>query len=219
MKEVREQILQAYQFRHACREFDPDKKIPGDDFRLILETGRLSPSSFGYEPWKFVVVQNRQLREKLKPASWGAQKQLDTASHFVLILARKKRSMMPDSPYIDGLLRDRFPAEMVERRKEVYQKFLESDFKLLDNDRYFFDWACRQTYIALGNMMTAAAFLGIDSCPIEGYDQELVEEVLREEGVVDENFGLSCMVAFGYRVHEPRPKKRQPMEQITEWIE
>ncbi|MEC2164969.1 nitroreductase family protein, partial [Bacillus velezensis] len=82
MSDKKQQIIEAYQFRHATKEFDPEKKISESDFEFILETGRLSPSSLGLEPWKFVVVQNPELREKLREFTWGAQKQLPTASHF-----------------------------------------------------------------------------------------------------------------------------------------
>ncbi len=90
---VKNEILAAYQFRHATKEFDASRKISSGDFQFILETGRLSPSSFGLEPWQFVVVQNPQIREKLRPFAWGAQKQLPTASHFVLILSRLPKDM------------------------------------------------------------------------------------------------------------------------------
>lgn len=222
MKDLKENILKAYQFRHACKEFDPEKKISDEDFQFILETGRLSPSSFGFEPWKFVVVQNPALRERLKQVSWGAQKQLPTSSHFVIILARTKESLLANADYIQTFMSEiqHFPADVIETRTRVYQKFLESDFKLLENDRAIFDWASKQTYIVLGNMMTAAAQIGIDSCPIEGYDQEAVERILKEEGILnDGEFGVSVMVAFGYRAHDPsRPKTRRPMEQVVEWI-
>lgn len=67
----KQEILEAFQFRHATKEFDPNKRISDDNFNTILEAGRLSPSSIGYEPWKFVVVQNKELREKLREVSWG----------------------------------------------------------------------------------------------------------------------------------------------------
>jgi hypothetical protein len=84
----KEEILKAFSFRHATKEFDPNMKISDEDFQFILETGRLSPSSVGYETWKFLVVQNMELREKLREVSWGAQGQLPTASHFLVIVAR-----------------------------------------------------------------------------------------------------------------------------------
>jgi nitroreductase len=215
-------IIEAYQFRHACKEFDPAKKIAPEDFELILETGRLSPSSFGFEPGKFVVLQNDSIRRKLLPITWGAQKQLPTASHFVIVLARKKQSMAVDSEHIQYMMREiqQLPEPSVVGKGNRYYEFLESDFQLLQNDRLMFEWASRQTYIALGNMMTTAAFIGVDSCPIEGFQKDNVEQLLEEEGILDRNqFGVACMVAFGYRVREPREKTRQPIDRVVQWVE
>ncbi|MDC2865063.1 NAD(P)H-dependent oxidoreductase [Bacillus sp. BP-3] len=222
MKNTKEEILKAYEFRHACKVFDVNKKISDEDFHFILETGRLSPSSFGFEPWKFVVIQNQNLRQKLLPVAWGAQKQLPTASHFVVILARKKEDMMYNSSYISNFMTNiqNLPPEVVDAKSNFYKTFQESDFNLLESDRAMFDWASKQTYIVLGNMMTAAAQIGIDSCPIEGFQQEKVESLLREEGIISgEAFGVSCLVAFGYRLEEPqREKTRQTMDMVVEWI-
>jgi nitroreductase len=218
----KEKIVEAYYFRHACKEFDGSRKIDRADFEFILETGRLSPSSFGYEPWKFVVLQNMNIREKLLPVTWGAQKQLPTASHFVIILARTKKDMVPDSNYLLDLLENvkGVPKDMIPGRMNRLRTFLESDFEIMDNDRAMFEWSCRQTYIALGNMMTAAAQIGIDSCPIEGFDKAKVESILKDEGLMDgESFGVSCMVAFGYRVREPMNKIRQPIERVVQWMD
>lgn len=221
-KEAKKQeILEAFQFRHATKEFDPEKKISDEDFEFILETGRLSPSSFGFEPWRFVVIQDQALREQLKPVSWGAQKQLPTASHYVVMLARTAEDMVYDSEYIEHMMTEvkKLPKEAYEAISGFYKTFLESDFKLLGNDRAMFDWAAKQVYIALGNMMTAAAQIGIDSCPIEGFDQEKVQAILEKEGVLEGgNFEVAVMVGFGYRVNEPRPKVRQDMNDVVKWI-
>ncbi|MBH0159586.1 MULTISPECIES: NAD(P)H-dependent oxidoreductase [Fictibacillus] len=221
-KEAKKQeILEAFQFRHATKEFDPEKKISDEDFEFILETGRLSPSSFGFEPWRFVVIQDPELREQLKPVSWGAQKQLPTASHYVVMLARTAEDMMYDSEYIEHMKKDvkNLPKEAYDAISGFYKTFLESDFKLLGNDRAMVDWAAKQVYIALGNMMTAAAQIGIDSCPIEGFDQEKVQAILEKEGVLQGgNFEVAVMVGFGYRVNEPRPKVRQDMSDVVKWI-
>ncbi|CAI8737574.1 MULTISPECIES: NAD(P)H-dependent oxidoreductase [Bacillus] len=222
MEHTKEEILKAYQFRHACKEFDVNKKVSDEDFHFILETGRLSPSSFGFEPWKFVVIQNQDIRNKLLPVAWGAQKQLPTASHFVAILARKKEDMIYDSSYISNFMKNiqQLPDEVVTMKRGFYKAFQETDFQLLESDRAMFDWASKQTYIALGNMMTAAAQIGIDSCPIEGFHQEKVEAILKEEGIVSgDTFGVSALVAFGYRAEEPkRDKTRQTMDMVVEWI-
>ncbi|QWU17677.1 Nitroreductase [Paenibacillus sophorae] len=220
MQKVKDQIIEAYQFRHACKEFDAGKKISDADFDFILETGRLSPSSFGFEPWKFVVLQNPAIREKLLPVTWGAQKQLPTSSHFVIALSRTQADMVADSAHIQRMMKEvqLLPEEVQHGKGKAYHNFQENDFKLLENERVTFEWGSRQTYIALGNMMTAAAQIGIDSCPIEGFDKEKVEQILKEEGILKGNFGIACMVAFGYRLQEPRPKTRQTIEQIVEWV-
>ncbi|WAA08881.1 NAD(P)H-dependent oxidoreductase [Fervidibacillus albus] len=217
------EILSAYEFRHACKEFDPDKKISDEDFAFILETGRLSPSSFGWEPWKFLVVQNMDIREKLKPFAWGAQKQLPTASHFVLIMARKAIDTKPGSVYLDYISREiqHLPENVVEMKTNAYKNFVEKDFDLTD-DRKLFDWACKQTYIPLGNMMTAAAQIGIDSCPIEGFDRAKIDGILKEEGIIDtDHFSVSVLVAFGYRTKDAQifDKTRQPIDKVVQWVE
>ncbi|MCM3771370.1 NAD(P)H-dependent oxidoreductase [Priestia aryabhattai] len=215
----KQEILKAYQFRHACKEFDTNKKISDEDFRFILETGRLSPSSVGLEPWKFVVIQDAALREKLKPVSGGAQGQLPTASHFVVILARGKEGLRHDSVHVIKMMKDihHMPEEVVQNLSGFYKSFVETELE--DNDRLIFEWASKQTYIALGNMMTAAAQIGIDSCPIEGFDKKQVTTILKNEGIIEGNdFGVACMVAFGYRKENPkRPKTRQNLDEIVKW--
>ena len=217
----KEEILKAYNFRHACKEFDVDKKISKEDFDFILETGRLSPSSFGFEPWKFIILQNKELREKLSLVAWGAQRKLETASHFVIILARKKSEMIYNSDYIYNFMINvqKLPGEIADEKRNFYKDFQINDFKLLESGRALFDWSCKQTYIALGNMMTSAAEIGIDSCPIEGFNKEKVEKILESEGIINKNkFEVSVMVAFGYRKIEPMPKTRQNIDNIVEWI-
>jgi len=213
-------FLEAMAFRHACKEFDVSKKISDADFNDILEMGRMSPSSFGFEPWKFLVIQNEDLREKLKAFSWGAQGKLETASHFMIIASRKKKGMIYDSEYIEHMLKDihQLPEDVVEMFSEFYTKFQKEDFNLLGDDKYVFDWATKQTYIALANMMTGAASMGIDSCPIEGFDYDQTETFLKDELDLDtEEFGPAVMVAFGHRKNEPRSKSRQEMADVTAW--
>jgi len=215
----KQEILKAYQFRHACKAFDTNKKISDEDFRFILETGRLSPSSCGFEPWKFVVIQDAALREKLKPVSGGARGQLPTASHFVVILARKKEGLRHDSAHVIKMMKDihHMPEEVVQNLSGFYKSFVETELE--DNDRLIFEWSIRQTYIALGNMMTAAAQIGIDSCPIEGFDKKQVTAILQNEGIINgDDFGVACMVAFGYRQKErKRPQTRLHLDEIVEW--
>ncbi len=216
------QFLEAMKFRHATKEFDETKKISDADFNAILEYGILSPSSFGFEPWKFVVVQNEELRLKLKEFSWGAQGTIPTASHFVIILARKKNGMIYNSDYISHMLRDvkQLPEDVQALYGEFYEKFQKIDFNLLENDRALFDWASKQTYIALANMMTGAAYMGIDSCPTEGFDADKTEEFLKNDlGIDIEEFGASVMVPFGYRKDAPKHEKvRQDIDTVSQWF-
>lgn len=217
---AKEDILNAFNFRHATKEFDATKTISDEDMKFILETAHLSPSSFGFEPWHFVVVQDKELRELLKPVAWGAPLKLDTASHFVLGLAMKAPMVKHDAPYIEHMMKEvkQMPAEVIEMYSKFYREFQERDFNL-DTDKKLFDWSSKQTYIALGNMMTAAALTGIDSCPIEGFHQEKAEALLQDKfGIDTEKYGLAFMVAFGYRKADPEfPKSRRDFDDIVTW--
>ncbi len=215
----KQDILNAFKFRHACKAFDTSKIIPKEDFDFILETARLSPSSFGFEPWHFIVVQDKKLRETLKESAWGAPKKLDTASHFVIGLTMKAPLMKWDSEYIKKFMKEvqELPDEVIKGKGKFYEDFQKSDFDLTD-DRKLFDWASRQSYIALGNMMTTAAMIGIDSCPIEGFKQKEIDVILKENfGIDTDKFGISFMLAFGYRITETREKTRRAMEEIVTW--
>ena len=215
---TKEDILNAFNFRHATKEFDATKKVSDEDMKFILETAHLSPSSFGFEPWHFIVVQDKELRELLKPVAWGAPLKLDTASHFVLGLSMKAPMVKHDSEYIMHMMKDvkQLPQEVIDMYSTFYREFQERDFDL-DTDKKLFDWSSKQTYIALGNMMTAAALTGIDSCPIEGFHQEKAEALLKEKlGVDTDKYGLSFMAAFGYRKADPEfGKSRRNFEDIV----
>jgi len=216
-----EEILQAFRFRHATKEFAAGRTIGEEAFAFILEAGRLSPSSFGFEPWRFVVAQDQRLREQLRVHTWGGQQQIPTASHLVLILARTPREMDPQSEYLTHIMRDvqQLPEAAQGPKRERFRTFLAHDFALLDNAQALQEWVCRQTYIALGNMMTAAALVGVDSCPLEGFEKRPVEAVLDEWHLLEDGrFSLACMVAFGFRVREPRQKTRRCVDEVIRWV-
>nr|WP_154960285.1 NAD(P)H-dependent oxidoreductase [Paenibacillus xylanexedens] len=214
----REHVLSAFHYRHATKRFDPTKNISDEDFNYILEAGRLSPSSTGLEPWRFLIVQNPELRNKLKAVSPGAQGQLDTASHFMIMLART--DVRYDSEYVINQMTNvqQMPQEVVTYISDALKEIQEVR-GLLNDERLMYEWSAKQTYIAMGNMMTAAALAGIDSCPIEGFDYPAVDQILNEEGLLEEgNFKTSVMVAFGYRNEEPkREKTRSPIDQLVRW--
>ncbi|MEL7661748.1 MULTISPECIES: NAD(P)H-dependent oxidoreductase [Acetobacterium] len=221
-EETRNLILNIFNNRYTCKGYDANKKVSDEDFAVIMEAARLSPSSMGLEPWKFVLLNNRELREKIKPFAWGAEVSLDGASHFVLILARKPVDLKPDSDYVEYIMNDiqHFTDDLRAARKNKLKSFQEDDLKIAGNDRAFFDWACKQTYIPLANMLTAAAMLGVDSTPMEGFNTAKVEAVLVQEKILDPvHFGLSCMIAFGYKNRDHRPKTRRKIEEILETIE
>ncbi|NLI53166.1 MAG: NAD(P)H-dependent oxidoreductase [Clostridiales bacterium] len=219
--EKNQAILDVFQFRHACKKFDPNKPVSDEDFDTILQAARLSPTSFGFEPWKMIVLTDEAIRQKLYPFAWGARNSLDTASRFVILLARKKADTLYSAEFIAHMMRDihHLPPEAVHQRRERYRLFQEDDFELLESDRALFDWAGKQTYIVLANMLTVAAFLGIDSCPIEGFHRRKADALLAEAGLIDpDRFGVSVMASFGYRAEPPRHEKtRQPLDELIIW--
>lgn len=225
--DVQAQIMEAYQFRHATKVFEPERKISENEFNTILETARLSPSSFGMEPWQLLVIQTPEKRELFREFTWGANGafngtagQLGTASHFCIFLAHTGATMKHHSDYQQKHMKEvkQFPDEVIGFINEAYQKFQEHDFHI-EGDRQISDWSARQAYIALGNMMTAAALMGIDSCPIEGFEMD------KAIAVLDKHFGIdpkvykpAVMVAFGYRAAEPPfPQTRRKMEEVVSW--
>lgn len=215
---IKKQVIDACYHRHATKLFDADKKISQEDIEFILEVARLSPSSIGSEPWRFVVLQSQEIKEKLKAIGWGAGRQLDTASHWIVLLAKKNARF--DSDIVLSALKKRgLTTEQFEQSVARYETFQKEDIRVLENERAIFDWACRQTYIALGNMMSAAAMIEIDSCPIEGFHYESANQILSEAGVLDlETEGISCMLGLGYRARQPREKTRKNPEEVITWV-
>ena len=111
------------------------------------------------------------------------------------------------------------PEDIAQQLTGAYGKFREVDFGLNNDPRVGFEWAARQCYIALGNMMTTAAMLGVDSCAIEGFNIQELEELLTRENVLDpRHFGVACVVVFGYRARDPRPSTRRPAAEVIRWI-
>jgi nitroreductase len=204
-------FMKAMDFRHACKVFDSEKKISDEDIYTILEAGRKSPSSFGMEAWKFLVISNDMLKEKLRPLCWN-QVQITSSSHVVVMLAGID-SVKPQS----GIPKSRFLRRDLEQEKlEFYLTTYESHLaKTLSSDENIYAWTARQTYIAAANMMSAAAFLEIDSCPIEGFDKDGVEKLLE---VDKRQYQLSLILPFGYRIQEQSKQLRRPFEEVVEFI-
>lgn len=204
-------FTKAMDFRHACKIFDKDKKISDKEMHFILEAGHKSPSSFGMEGWKFLVITNDTLKAKLRPACWD-QVQITSCSHLVIILTAIDAVKVDSGEPEKRFRRRDMPQESLDFYLDLYAKHLAHT---LSSDENIYAWTARQTYIALGNMMTAAAYIGIDSCPIEGFEKEKVEKLL---GLDTTKWQLSVVVPFGYRLNEQSTQLRLPFEEVVEFI-
>ena len=207
--------------RYACRDYDPNRKISDQDFHLILEAGQLAPSSYGFEPWHFLVIESESLKQALAPIALGAQKALASSSHFVIILSRTQASLRYDAPYIGYMMREiqGLPEDFCEFKQQRFETFQKEDFDLLSTERATFDWASKQSYLALAQMMQVAALRGIDSLAMEGFNRQAVTDLLTERGLLNPSeWGVSVMVAFGYGLGSVPQKTRQPLDQLVTWV-
>ena len=154
----RNDLEYAMTYRYACKKFDSKKKISEEDWNAILTAARLAPTSLGFEPYELLVIQNPEIREKMKAHGWGIQAGLE-ASHFVVFLTRKKVDLEFDSSYVRYIQETvkQLPAEVDAAYREKYAQFTTSDYKTFESERAAFDWASKQGYIVMANMMTMAA--------------------------------------------------------------
>jgi nitroreductase len=203
--------MDAMNFRHACKIFDETKKISDDDIHFILECGRKSPSSFGMEAWKFLVITNEELKAKLRPACWD-QIQITSCSHLVIVLAGIESVKVQSGEVEKRFARRNMPQESLDMYMGLYASHLEST---LSSDENIYCWTSKQTYIAAANMMTGAAFIDIDSCPIEGFEKEKVEEILNLDTT---KFQVAMLLPFGYRLNEQSAQLRLPFDDVVEFI-
>ena len=203
--------LKAIEFRHACKTFCKKKRIDDEEMRFILEAGRMAPSSFGMEGWKFLVITNQELKEKLRPLCWN-QAQITTCSHLVVILAAvdalRPSSGIPQKRFA----RRRLPKEKEEAYIKLYSEFMAEE--IADDDKMF-AWSSKQTYLAAMQMMLAAASIEIDSCPIEGFEREKVEELL---DIDNKQYRVSLLLPFGYRIYPQSEHLRRDFDEIVEFI-
>jgi len=200
----------AMDFRHACKYFDESKKLNDEEIAFILEAGRKSPSSFGQEPWKFLVITNETLKATLRPLCWD-QPQITSCSHLIVILAAID-AVRPDS----GIPAKRFsrrplPPEQIEAYIKLYSTHLSDT---LSSDEKTYAWTARQCYIAAANMMTGAASIGVDSCPIEGFEKEKVEVAL---GLDTTQYQVAVLIPLGFRANAQSPQLRLPLEEVVEY--
>lgn len=206
------EFMDAMEFRHACKVFDEGKTISQEDMKFILESGRKSPSSFGMEAWKFLVITNEELKARLRPACWN-QVQVTSCSHLVVILAGIESVKVESGEVKKRFARREMPQEKLDMYMGLYTDHLKDT---LNTDENIYAWTAKQSYIAAANMMTCAATLGIDSCPIEGFDKRAVEEIL---GLDVSKFQLALVLPFGYRINPQSSQQRLPFEQVVEYID
>ena len=211
-------LLSAMESRFTCKRYDPSGHVPDEDFRLILEAARLSPSSFGFEPWKLLVLDNPELVEELRRVAWGAKRNADRT---VVILAR--RGVDAKSQWVQHISHDvqGLDDEATAAKLEKFAGFQRDEIRVAENARTLFDWAGKQTYIALGNMLTMAAVLGVDATPVEGFNLNGVEQLLVGRGLYNPGeWGVSVLAQFG--VHDPThrmaPKTRRPLSEVVEHV-
>lgn len=205
-----ENILEKLKWRYATKAFDPTRKVSAADWEVLEESLTLAPSSYGLQPYKFIIVNDPATREKLKAAAWG-QTQLTDASHLVVLAYKKILNDADVERYVDRIVEVRgVPRESL----ADYENVMKGSAKKAVDGGYIETWNSRQAYIALGFLLETAALLGIDATPMEGFDAAQFNEIL---GLTDYSAVVICPV--GYRNAEsdwlaPLPKVRFPREEL-----
>jgi nitroreductase len=207
-------LISSLNWRYATKKFDPAKKIPTDQWKTLEEALVLTPSSFGLQPWKFLVIQDPALRAKLRPLA-NDQPQVTEASHYVVLAIVKNMGV--------GHV-DKYVACMAEVRKQTIESLKDYRAHLIGGivegyrSLQVNTWASNQTFIALGELLVSAALLKIDACPMEGFNKQAYDEVL---GLG--KLGLSSVVscALGYRLDSDKyshvPKVRFEPKDVIEY--
>lgn len=209
---INQTITEALTWRRAIRTFDPTKKVSDDDIKTILESANLSPSSFGLEPWKFMVITNPEIRMKLRAVGYDQPKITD-ASHLIVITRRTDSENLPNELVARTTQSQNKTAEDLAGFKQMIDGAVANKEIGLARD----SWLAAQTYIALGIMIETASLLGIDNGPMEGFDAVKVSEVL---GLTEKNLFAVTMLALGYRDNiEPlTPKVRRNYDEVVEFV-
>jgi nitroreductase len=191
------QLLEKLNWRYAVKKFDSTKKISPEIWKALETALVLTPSSYGVQPWKFLVVQNPEIRKKLRQVSWN-QSQVEDCSHLVVLVGKEK---------VDTVWIERYMARIAEVRQvdvstlQGFQNSIVSDVINGPRSQVAAEWAARQNYIALGNLMTCAAVLDVDACPLEGLDPAQYDEILGLKGTGFRTF-VAC--ALGYRASDDK---------------
>jgi nitroreductase/dihydropteridine reductase len=184
-------VINALEWRYATKKFDPDKKLSAKQLDVLLEALRLSPSSFGLEPWRFIVVTNPKIRARLRTVGFD-QPQITDASHLIVFAAAKDIDDALIDQYIQRVANIRRTSIESLRNRSVMIK----EYTHAKTEQKRKEWPIRQAYIALGVLLTAAALEGIDACPMEMFDQQKFDEILGLEKLHVES---RVIVAVGFR--------------------
>ncbi len=208
-----ESLLVQLNWRYATKKFDPAKQISPADWAVLEEALVLTASSYGLQPWKFIVITDQALKTKLRPASWN-QVQVEDCSHLVVFTAKQ------DVAETDV---DRFIARTAEVRGVTveslagFRGYMVGDLVRGPRHATIHEWAARQTYIAMGNLLTSAALLGIDACPFEGLEPAKYDEILGLKGT---GFATVAACPLGYRAADDKyagaPKVRFEAKDIID---
>ncbi len=205
------QLIGQLNWRCATKQFDPQRKISSADWTTLEEALVLTPSSFGLQPWKFVVVTDPAIRDKLVAASWG-QRQVAEASHLVVFAIKKNLGEQDIDRHLNRVAEVRgVPRESL----GSYRDMMVGSIVKGRNDAERRVWATKQVYIALGNFLTSAALLGIDACPMEGIEPAKYDEIL---GLDKQGLGAVVAAAAGYRAatdnYSQAKKVRFPRDEV-----
>ncbi|QDV27084.1 NAD(P)H-dependent oxidoreductase [Aureliella helgolandensis] len=184
-----QQLLDSLNWRYATKRFDPLRRLDAETWNALEQSLILTPSSYGLQPWRFYIITDETVKAKLPSISWN-QKQPQDCSHMVVLAARKTMDAEYVDTYMKSVIETReLPGEAV----EGYRRILVSTIEKMETH---LDWNCRQVYIALGQLMVAAALLGVDTCPMEGIAFSEYDKLL---GIEDSEFTTVVGCAVGYR--------------------
>ncbi|MCE1228462.1 MAG: NAD(P)H-dependent oxidoreductase [Firmicutes bacterium] len=206
-------LVEQLRWRYATKKFDPAKTIHPALWAALEESLVLSPSSYGLQPWKFMVITDPGLKARLKAVSWN-QPQVEDCSHHVVFLAKKTFGVADI---------DRFLERMAEVRGvsvdslKMYRGYMVGDLVEGPRAAMVREWAVRQVYLALGVFLSATAMVGVDTCPLEGIDSAQYDAILGLEGT-DWTAVVACPA--GYRSESDKyatlPKVRYKAEELIE---
>ena len=207
-------IIENLNWRYATKKFDATKKISKENLEELLEGVQLSASSYGLQPYQIFVIENPEIREKLKAAAWD-QTQVTEASQ-VIVFANHKRL---DEAYVDNYIKNIAETRdlKVEELEGMADMIKNSTLQLPEDKQN--EWAQKQAYLALGFLLTTAADLKIDVCPMEGFSAEEFDQIL---GLEEKGLHTAVIACIGYRSekddYQHAAKVRKSTEDLFNFI-